>query len=142
MPEVKIRRSWLKMTVFFCENAAFSGFTFVEMKDRFNSGTSELKRYEDYILHWKPLESIKFLSNSQLTVNGAIGRIGQHVVSRVVVEHRVDPELVPIPRHNMEAKAAVEKKNKSAPATRPRAQVIDVRFILAYMFKYCSVAFI
>ena len=81
----------------------------------------------------KPPESIKFLSNSQLTVNGAIGRAGQHVVSRVVVEHRVDPELVPIPRHNMEAKAAVEKTNKSVHATRPHVQVINVRFILAYM---------
>jgi len=60
--------------------------------------------------------------NALLTVNGAIGRAGQHVVSRVVVEHRVDPELVPIPRHNMEAKAAVEKTNKSVHATRPHVQ--------------------
>jgi len=42
----------------------------------------------------------------------------------VVVEHKVDPELVPIPRHNMEAKAAVEKANKSAPVTRPHVQLM------------------
>ena len=71
-------------------------------------------------------------------VNGAIGRTGQYVVSRVVVEHKVDPELAPIPRHNMEAKTAVEKTNKSAPATRRHAQVNNLRFIL--LFKILSLS--
>ena len=63
-------------------------------------------------------------------VDGQIGRTGQYVMCRVVVEHKVDPELVPIPRHNMEAKAAVEKANKSASVTRPHVQVNNLRFIL------------
>ena len=67
---------------------------------------------------------------SQLMVDGQIGRTGHYALSRAMVEHRVDLELAPIPRHSMEAKTAVEKTNKSAPATRPHAQVNNLRFIL------------
>ena len=40
---------------------------------------------------------------------GLIGETGNNAVSRVPVEPRVDLELVPIPRHDMEAVNAVER---------------------------------
>ena len=65
-------------------------------------------------------------------VNGLIGRPGRYAVSRVVVEHGVDPALAPVPRHNMEAKTALEKTSKTARAMISRAQVNIIRFIIAW----------
>ena len=75
----------------------------------------------------QPFDSNEFLLQSM--VNGAIGRPGHYAVSRVVVEHRIDPALAPVPHHNMEAMTVVEKINKSARAMISHAQVNILRFI-------------
>lgn len=40
---------------------------------------------------------------------GLIGETGNNAVSPALVEHRVDLELVPIPHHDMEAEAVLER---------------------------------
>lgn len=62
---------------------------------------------------------------------GPIGGTGTYVVSRVLVEPRVDPELVPIPRHEMEAVNAVERAKTYALAMTIHAQVKKFKFIRA-----------
>ena len=71
---------------------------------------------------------------SQLMVGGVIGRPGHNAVWRVVVELRVELDLVPIPRRNMAAKSVVEKRIKSAPAMPSHAQVNNFNYI--FYFRY------
>jgi len=54
---------------------------------------------------------------------GPIGKPGIYVVSRALVEPRVDLELVPILRHEMEAVDAVERAKTYALAMKIHAQV-------------------
>ena len=61
----------------------------------------------------------------------AIGRIGEtgiYVVSRALVEPRVDLELVPIPRHEMEAVNAVERAKTYSLAMKIHVQVKNLPF--------------
>ena len=78
---------------------------------------------------------------SQLMVGGVIGWPGHNVVWRVVVELRVELDLVPIPRHNMAAKSVVEKRIKSAPAMLSHAQVNNFNciFFFGYYIQLLSV---
>ena len=78
---------------------------------------------------------------SQLMVGGVIGWPGHNVVWRVVVELRVELDLVPIPRHNMAAKSVVEKRIKSAPAMLNHAQVNNFNciFFFGYYIQLLSV---
>jgi len=54
---------------------------------------------------------------------GLIGETGNNAVSRALVEHRVDLELVPILHHNMEDVNAVERAKTYALAMKIHAQV-------------------
>jgi len=54
---------------------------------------------------------------------GPTGETGIYVVSRALVEAKVDLELVPIPRHEMEAENAVERAKTYALAMKIHAQV-------------------
>ena len=56
---------------------------------------------------------------------------GIYVASHVLVEPRVDLELVPIPRHNMEAVNAVERAKTYNLAMKIHAQVNKNWLILA-----------
>ena len=67
-------------------------------------------------------------------VGGVIGRPGHNAVWRVVMELRVELDLVPIPRRNMAAKSVVVKRNKSAPAMLSHAQVNNFNYI--FYFRY------
>ena len=59
---------------------------------------------------------------------GRIGGTGIYVVSRALVEPRVDLELVPIPRHEMEAVNAVERAKTYSLAMKIHAQVKNLSF--------------
>lgn len=61
-------------------------------------------------------------------VDGPNGRLGRDVVSRVVEEHRLGPEHVPIHRHNMAAMTALEKTKKCDLAMNSHVQVNTLRF--------------
>jgi len=63
---------------------------------------------------------------------GQIGKTGIFAVLRALVEHRVDLELVPIPRHEMEAVNAVERAKTYALAMKIHAQV-NISFRTLYM---------
>ena len=54
---------------------------------------------------------------------GLIGKTGKNAVSLVPGEPRVDLELVPIPRHEMEAVNAVERAKMYSLAMKTHAQV-------------------
>lgn len=77
---------------------------------------------------------------SPLMVDGVIGRPGHNVVWLVVVEHRVEVDLVPIPRHSMAAKIVVEERNKSAPAIISHAQVNNFSVFLRFSFQLTNSA--
>jgi len=66
---------------------------------------------------------------------GLIGKTGKNAVSRVLVEPRVDLELVPIPRHEMEAVHAVERAKAYSLAMKTRAQVKKFWLTLAIKIK-------
>lgn len=55
---------------------------------------------------------------------GLIGETGSNAVSLALVEHRVDLELVPIPHHDMEAEAVLERVKTYALAMKTHVQVI------------------
>lgn len=54
---------------------------------------------------------------------GLIGETGNNAVSLALVEHRVDLELVPIPHHDMEAEAVLERVKTYALAMKTHVQV-------------------
>ena len=61
---------------------------------------------------------------------GRIGMTGIYVASHVLVEPRVDRELVPIPRHDMEAENAAERAKTYNLAMKIHAQVKKNGFLL------------
>ena len=62
---------------------------------------------------------------------GPFGGTGSYAVSRVAVEHRVDHELAPIPRHDTEAGTALGTAMTCALAMTIHVQVKKFNFIVS-----------